>query len=455
MFAMAALLLVSCDKDEPTADSSFAMKASEADYGSTVCARIDTIVSGNLTSANGPHHWDNAHNWIISGVVRVKGTTLEIDPGTYIVAAEGVQGANGVLVITKDAQIDAEGTAEAPIVFTSYKLIDCDASTTALPGDFGGVILLGNAQVNTGSVTNVIEGLGDQPNVSDFYFGGIGTGGNGHSAGIMKYVRIEFAGRVLPTEGDNGVEINGLTMGGVGSGTELDYIQVSYGLDDAFEFFGGTVGGDHLIAFAQDDDGFDFDWGYQGTITRSLALANKNATHSGLPTPGVADSNGIELDNDALSSANTPLTRPTLEYISIFGVRACTDGGLLENGVHLRRNGRITMRNSTVSGYRTGIRLEGTLATPVAFNYIFSNVEANAFVTATTPSPITGVTQSLVTCPGNASSFGSTQPFYFTNNSPALNFPTTVSRTNGAFATGDTAWAGSWTKFVDFETVYE
>jgi len=453
MFAMAAFLLVSCDKDEPTADSSFSMKASDADYGSTVCARIDTIVSGDLTLANGPHVWDNTHNWIISGVVRVKGgAVLTIDPGTFISADPAVTtGANGVLVITKTGKIDAEGTAEAPIVFTSHKLLDCNAATIAAPGDFGGVILLGDAQVNTGSVTNVIEGLGDQPNVSDFYFGSTTTANNNQDSGILKYVRIEFAGRVLPTDGDNGVEINGLTLGGVGSGTTLDFIQVSYGLDDAFEFFGGTVNAAHLIAFTQDDDGFDFDWGYTGIITRAVAIANRKATHSGIPTPGVSDSNGIELDNNAAGTTVTPRTRPTINYLSIFGPSSSsTYANLYENGIHVRRAGRINLNNSTVSGYgfsttnSRGIFLDGATVAGT-----FTNVEVDAFTTPpTTPAALTGVTG---TTSATASAFGTSQPFY---NNGSLNF-STAARTNGAFATGDSSWIGSWAKFTNFVTANE
>ena len=434
--AIAVLGLNSCQNDDATADSSFAIKASGADYNAASLLPVQ-VVSGDITS---DVTWTNDKVWVLSGVVRVKNNaTLTINPGTFIKADPSItSGANGVLVITKTGRINAVGTAQAPIVFTSYKLLDGNDTTTALPGDFGGVVLLGDAQVNTGSVTNIIEGLGDQPNPEDFYFGG---SNNGHTAGSLKYVRIEFAGRVLPTEGENGVEINGLTFGAVGSGTLVDYIQVSYGLDDSYEWFGGTVNAGHLIAFAQDDDGFDFDWGYTGTIERAIAVANWKSTHS--TSSGSPDSNGIELDNNAGGTTVTPRTRPTVNYLSVFGVSSASDANVFENAIHVRRAGRIGLNHSTVSGYNRGIFLDGATTAGT-----FDNVGAHAFVTPTqSPSALTGIVATSTSNP--AEKWGTTQPFY-----GPLDF-TTGSRTNGAFATGDSAWIGSWAKFVDFETIYE
>lgn len=456
LFAAAALALGSCDRDEAIADSSFKMEASSADY-TAQCSKPRVIISGDITT---PQTWSSANVYVISGVVRVK-SALTINAGTYIIAdpAVAAPSANGVLVITKTGTINAtglnaDGTCN-PIVFTSWKLLDCDPSTVAAPGDFGGVVILGNAQVNTGVTTNIIEGLGDQANPSDFYYGSTGTESNSTSSGTFRYVRIEFAGRVLPTEANgNGVEINGLTLGGVGSGTTLDHIQVSYGLDDAFEFFGGTVNANFLIAFAQDDDGLDFDFGYTGTIIDALVLANVNSTHS--QSSGSPDSNGIELDNDATEiDDNLPYTRPTVNRLSIFGAKSSTNGGLYENAIHIRRKGRLILRNSTISGYDTGIYVQpGSLPA----NSLFTNVEANAFILPTTTNDVsvtafTGVTNTITS---TAASFGTTQPFYNSGNSPILNF-TTASRTNGAFSVnGDwTTLPCTWTKFSGFPTSAE
>lgn len=433
LFATVALVLSSCDKDEPMADSSFAIKATGADYNDQ-CAKPVVTVSGDITSFT---EWTSDKIWEIEGVVRVKNATLKIQPGTYIKAkplATGV--ATGVLVITKTGTIDAVGTPENPIVFTSYRLLDCQASPAPQPGDFGGVVFLGDAPVNTGSVTNIIEGLGDQPNSADFQFGGSNAS---HDVGNFQYVRIEYAGRKLTPD----VEINGLTFGGVGNAglsaanTKIHHIQVSFGSDDSYEWFGGTVNALNLVSFAPEDDNFDFDWGYTGSINFALALADKNSTHS--LSGGNPDSNGVELDNDAASSGNLPITRPTINHLSVIGVPS-TDAGFYENGIHVRRNGRIALLNSTVSGYgvaaapnRYAIFLEGTSTGT------FSNVGVNSWRTSpfTSPSPITNVTEVA------GANFGMAQPFF---NLPSPDF---TGATNGAFVNG-TAWISSWTKFNNF-----
>ncbi|WP_428229447.1 hypothetical protein [Flavobacterium sp.] len=300
LFAMVALLVSSCQNDDSSADSSFSMKASGADY-TGYPATVQTV-SGAITTNT---TWTSDKVWEIDGVITVKnGAKLTIQAGTYIKAkalAPGV--ATGVLVITKSGQIDAQGTAAAPVVFTSYNLLDGNANTVAAPGDFGGVVLLGDAEVNNGLTTNIVEGLDDQANFAEFYYGGTN---NAHNAGALNYVRIEYAGRILDTD----IEINGLTLGGVGSGTTIDHVQVSYGRDDSFEFFGGTVNASHLVSFAPDDDNFDFDLGYTGTITKAIAIADSNSTHS--LSGGNPDSNGIELDNNAGGTITTLITRPVI-----------------------------------------------------------------------------------------------------------------------------------------------
>jgi hypothetical protein len=122
MFAMTAVLLTSCDKDEAVADSSFSMKATAADY-TAACNLPTTVVTGAITANT---TWDNDHVWVISGVVTVKsGATLTIEAGTYIKADPAHAAPTGVLVITKTGKINAVGTAASPIVFTSDALLDC------------------------------------------------------------------------------------------------------------------------------------------------------------------------------------------------------------------------------------------------------------------------------------------------------------------------------------------
>ncbi|KRD10333.1 hypothetical protein ASE21_11520 [Flavobacterium sp. Root901] len=433
MFAIVALLVSSCQNDDSSADSSFSIKAAGADY-SGYPATVQTV-SGDITTNT---TWTSNKVWEINGVVRVKsGATLTIEAGTYIKAkplAAGV--ATGVLVITKTGKINAQGTVNAPIIFTSYNLLDGNASTKATPGDFGGVVVLGDDQVNNGSVTNVIEGLGDQPTVSDFYYGGSNAS---HNAGTISYVRIEFAGRIL--DAATGVEINGLTFGGVGALTTVNHVQVSYGRDDSFEFFGGRVNATHLVSFAPDDDNFDFDLGYTGSITKAIALADINSTHS---TSGTApnlspDSNGIELDNNAGGTSTTLITRPVVSQLSIIGISTPTGANSYENGIHVRRLGQIALTDATVTGYNKGIFWE-TPSLPSASSW--SGLSIHGYANPVLP---TGTSLGL----GNATStvnpgtkWSLTQPFF---NDAALDF----TGATGAFKT-EALWTNTWTKFTNF-----
>ncbi|WKL48787.1 hypothetical protein Q1W71_03165 [Flavobacterium pectinovorum] len=432
--AMIALAVSSCQNDDSSAGSSFSMKASGADY--TTYPTITETVSGDITTNT---TWTSNKVWEIDGVVRVKGNaTLTIEPGTFIKAKPAAEGvATGVLVITKAGKINATGTVNAPIIFTSYNLLDGNAATVATPGDFGGVVILGDAVVNNGLTTNIIEGLGDQPNVSDFYYGGTN---DAHNGGTLKYARIEYAGRIIATSPD--VEINGLTFGGAGSNTVVDHIQVSYGRDDSFEFFGGKVNASYLVSFAPDDDNFDFDLGYTGTITKAIAIADKNSSHSksGTAPNQVPDSNGIELDNNALGTTATPITRPVISEMSIIGVRDSINGSLYENGIHVRRAGNISLTNVTVTGYNNGVRYE---APSVQSGSSYSRVSIHGFLTVALPlgTTFSGAFTSTSTV-NPATPWGLSQPFF---NNGALD----LTGNTGAFRT-EALWTNTWTKFTNF-----
>jgi len=174
--------------------------------------------------------------WTLKGYVYVTdGAKLIIQPGTKIISDVAEKGA---LCIERGAQIIAEGTAQKPIVFTSGK-----ADGEKAPGDWGGIVILGRATTNRATEPTIEGGIGRA-------FGGTLDIDN---SGILKYVRIEYAGvAAMPNS-----EINALTLGGVGSGTVIENVQTIYANDDAFEFFGGTVNAKNLYAFATADDDFD------------------------------------------------------------------------------------------------------------------------------------------------------------------------------------------------------
>ncbi|TDO73241.1 hypothetical protein EV143_106183 [Flavobacterium chryseum] len=434
--AMIALAVSSCQNDDSSADSSFSMKSASADY-SGYPTTVQTV-SGDITTNT---TWTSDKVWEIDGVVRVKGgAKLTIEAGTFVKAKPLALGvATGVLVITKTGTVDVQGTVNAPVIFTSYNLLDGNDATGATPGDFGGFVILGDAAVNNGSTTNIIEGLGDQPNVSDFYYGG---SNNAHDGGDVNYLRIEFAGRIL--DALTGVEINGLTLGGVGSGTVIDHVQVSYGRDDSFEFFGGTVSASHLVSLASDDDNFDFDLGYTGTITKAIAIADSNSTHSlsGTAPNQVPDSNGIELDNNATGTVSNTgvITRPVLNQLSIIGVSSTTVADLYENAIHVRRLGQITLIDATVTGYNTGVRYEAP-STQASSSYLRVSIHGFDNVALPAGTTFSGLGTSISTA-NPAPKWGLTQPFF---NDGVLDF----TGNTGAFRT-EALWTNTWTKFTNF-----
>ncbi len=432
LLVIAALIMTSCQNDDST-DASFSLKSASADY-SGYPAVVQTV-SGDITTNT---TWTSDKVWEINGVLRVKsGATLTIQAGTFIKAkplAAGV--ATGVLVITKTGKIDVQGTVTAPVIFTSYKLLDGDVSTTGYPGDFGGVVILGDAVVNNGQTTNVVEGLGDQPGFSDFYYGGAN---NTHNGGNLNYARIEFAGRIL--DSSNGIEINGLTLAGVGNGTIIDHVQVSYARDDSFEFFGGTVNASHLVAFAGFDDNFDFDLGYTGKITKAIAIADINSLHSKTGTaPNLnPDSNGIEIDNNATGTATTIITRPVISQMSIIGVSTPTSANSYENGIHIRRLGQINFSDVTVTGYNKGIVWESPSVSSGSF---WSGISIHGYVNTVLPVGTVLGFGNAVSTVNPATKWGLTQPFI---NDGTLDF----TGSTGAFRT-EALWTATWTKFTNF-----
>ncbi|WP_034707589.1 hypothetical protein [Chryseobacterium luteum] len=421
LIAFAALSLTACQNDH-LADSStpFEMKSASAEY-ITASALPVTPVSGAITSNT---TWSGVVE--LDGIVTVKGgATLTIQPGTFIKAKpNSTNTATGVLVISKTGKINATGTESQPIIFTSHKLLDGNEDTTAAPGDFGGVIILGDAPTNTPS-TKTIEGLSG----SDFFYGGTNAS---HNAGTLKYVRIEFAGFDLFAP-NSGNEINGLTLGGVGNGTTLDHIQVSYGKDDSFEFFGGTVNASSLVSFAADDDNFDFDNGYTGTITCALALADYNSTHS--LSGSSPDSNGIELDNNAEGTSTPLITNPVINNLTIIGAKngIAGQGSAYENGIHIRRSGKLTLNNAFVTGYPVGIKVEGT-GSELSSASTFSTIKVHGFTTSVTGTGTASIPAANLLTGTTASAWGMSQPFF--NDGPWNVSP----RNCGNFQ-------GAWTKY--------
>lgn len=304
----------------------------------------DIVLEGNITSdltltAN--------NTYMLRGIVRVQSpATLTIQAGTKIY---GENASDGSLIIKPGAKIMAMGTAQNPIVFTS-EFTKPGSSRPPYYGDWGGIILLGNAKINVPGGIAAIEGPGDT-------YGGTNDDDN---SGVMQYVRIEYPGIAYSLNN----EINGLTFGGVGRGTTIDHIQVSYSGDDSYEWFGGTVNCKNLIAYRGWDDDFDTDFGYRGKLQFLL----------GIRDPEIADqsqSNGFESDNDGSGSLNEPITSPTYWNVTLIGPKQNSStqiNSLYRRGMHLRRSSRNNVNNAVIIGWPTGVRIDGAYTIQAAQN---------------------------------------------------------------------------------------
>lgn len=347
-----------------------------------------------------------------------QGATLTIPAGTILKSDISQKGA---LIIERGAKIEANGTASNPIVFTSGK-----AAGSRLRGDWGGVILLGNAPTNRPlSPAPLIEGGVDRR------YGGTTANDN---SGTMRYVRIEFAGIAA----EPGSEINGLTLGGVGSGTTLEYIQVSYGNDDAYEWFGGTVNAKYLVSYATSDDDYDFDFGYTGKI--QFAVAQRR------PEIGDTDAgNGVESDNDGSGTSSLPYTRPELSNFTWIGSNGAPNTQANENfGNRWRRGTRFSVRNSIIMGWpKAGFSLESA-ATGAAYNTDSSEFRNNLVHALIDPYKVDAAAGGVITAAQvrtKAEANGTTT--YTTPNDIMLTAPFNVDAPNYLPMTGSPALTGA------------
>ena len=268
------LEFVVTDKQNPAKTVSTTVNITVGDPGKATVT-VQGAITANTT-------WTKDKYYLIKGNVYVQSPAeLTIEAGTIIY---GDKVSKGALVINRGAKIHAVGTAAAPIVFTSSAPINYRNY-----GDWGGVVILGKA-VNNQNATQTIEGISGATG-DDGKYGGTDDADN---SGELQYARIEFAGIALST--DN--ELNGLTMGSVGSGTKIDHIQVSYSGDDSYEWFGGKVNAQYLIAYKGWDDDFDTDFGFTGNVQYAVSHRDPNIGDK-------SGSNGFESDNDGAGSTGS------------------------------------------------------------------------------------------------------------------------------------------------------
>lgn len=214
----------------------------------------ETITDNGL--GTGTTTWTKDKEYILEGFVFVNdGQVLTIEAGTVVKFKEGQAENSSALIVSRGGKIIANGTREEPIIFTAEEDDLKGSIAKGARGLWGGLIILGNAPINLAGGEASIEGIPiTEPRG---IYGGITENDN---SGVLKYVSIRHGG----TNIGEGNEINGLTLGGVGSETEIDYVEVISNDDDGVEIFGGTVNLKHMVVSGCDDDAFDYDLGWSG-----------------------------------------------------------------------------------------------------------------------------------------------------------------------------------------------
>jgi hypothetical protein len=311
-------------------------------YSRATTVNVDAAITTNTT-------WTANNLYVLKGLIYVKnGATLTIEAGTLIEGDHTYTGS--ALVITKGAKIFAYGTAAKPIVFTSDV-----AAGSRNKGDWGGVILLGKSNFNINGGVNNIEGITP---TADTQYGGSSTPDENDSSGTMRYVRIEFPGYVYAPNN----EINGLTLGAVGKGTIIDYVQVSHSNDDSFEWFGGSVDCKHLVAFRGLDDDFDTDNGFNGKVQFGLGIRDPHVSDD----PSISTSEGFESDNNASSATVNPFTAAIFTNFTMIGpmyrktqANSGTFATGYKRGARIRRASQLKIMNTVFMDYQEGVHVDG------------------------------------------------------------------------------------------------
>lgn len=239
--------------------------------------RPEIVVVSGFISENTTWSVDNIYE-LAGRVVVDDGATLTIDAGTVIKGREGEGAAASALVVARGGMLMANGTADAPIIMTSV-LDDTEPGSYTTFGTgvdennsglWGGLIILGNAPISADAASEQIEGI-----PADFSYGLYGGDNGADNSGSITYVSVRHGGSLI----GEGNEINGITFGGVGSGTTVNHIEVVANKDDGIEMFGGSVDISNVVVWAADDDAIDIDQGYSGTVDNAVVIAFDGTDH--------------------------------------------------------------------------------------------------------------------------------------------------------------------------------
>jgi hypothetical protein len=324
LIAASGIFLISCEKDPETVYETITVTETvvvtetetvTVEVPTTTVPETETVGGGGIFFIDDSQIWTNDRIWIMNGKVVVRdGGVLTIEEGTIVKAEDG-QGVDATaLVIAKGGTLYANGTASNPIVFTdkadqlSYSNTDRLSPNRVATdtGKWGGVIMLGQATVGEDGGEDDIEGI-----ATGYEWTKYGGSLDADSSGSLNYVSIRHSGTAL----GNGDEIQGLTLGGVGSGTTVTNVEIVGSDDDGIEIFGGTVNVTNLTIWAQSDDAVDLDEGYAGTID-NVAVQMKASGDN------IFEIDGTEDSTDALDGQ---FTVKNVTFIGVAGNTEKTD----------------------------------------------------------------------------------------------------------------------------------
>lgn len=391
------------------------------------------VLRGRFTS--GTLALTNDTYWLLRGAVFFQNTArVVIQPGTTVI---GETATRGTLIIDRGAQIIADGTPEAPIVFTSDQPVGSRAR-----GDWGGLIINGRAPLNLPGGLGIGEG-------DTGVYGGNDPDDN---SGILRYVRVEFAG--IEFSPDN--ELNGIAFQGVGRGTIVENIQVSHNKDDGIEMFGGTVDIKRAVLTYIGDDSIDWTFGWSGRL--QFAVVQQRGDNA---------DRGIEADNNGNNNDLLPRSNPTIYNITLVGDRDTNEGPESTDGMRLREGTAGTIRNAIVYGFKaSGIQVSTTATLAQAASGALSVKNTILFNNGTN---LHSSTAGLQTNAGGTlwqmdpqllAPFNHTAPvFRPTAGSPAMTMAFAVPPNDGFFeiarfigaldSNPDNDWTLGWTNYAD------
>lgn len=313
---IAALSLGACSEDSNGSDDL------GVNPGDSTGVFEGTLISENIVS---DVTLEAGKTYTLRGGVHVKApATLTIEPGVKIVAEDLGTSLVTYILIEQGAKINAQGTAEKPIVMT------CELEED---GAWGGLHICGYAPIN-------LESVG-KSEIGNANYGGDNPADN---SGVLKYVRLEYTGVSLDEE----TESNGLTLYGVGNGTDISYVEAYMGADDGIEFFGGTVNIDHCVVMNCSDDSYDWTYGWRGE-GRYLVAYQENKETLGYECDCL-----IEADNNGNNNALTPVSHPTLSNLTLVGNNSADN----KRGVRLREGTQVTLTNALVTGKSKPLTVE-------------------------------------------------------------------------------------------------